>query len=107
MMCTVVHCKEEEYDIYIGRHDDEEIGFWGNPYSHREGTLAKFKTRSRKESIEMFERYMLSNVKMMSRLHELKGKRLGCFCKSKKNPKSCHGDVIAKHVNALSTHSIF
>jgi hypothetical protein len=29
----------------------------------------------------------------MQDLHELKDKRLGCFCK----PKACHGDVLKKY----------
>ncbi|WP_261928243.1 DUF4326 domain-containing protein, partial [Vibrio aestuarianus] len=31
-----------------------------------------------------------------SRVYDLAGKRLGCFCK----PQSCHGDVLADFLNS-------
>ena len=89
----VVHCKKEPFDVYIGRGS-----IWGNPYSHKEGTLAKFIVGSRKEAIEKFEEYLLSNESLMEKIGELKGKNLGCFCK----PKSCHGDVLLKYANGSS-----
>jgi hypothetical protein len=91
-MCKVVHFKKEEYDIYIGRPS-----IWGNPYSHKEGTLAEFKVSSRKEAVEKFEEYLLSNKELMDKLPELKNKTLGCWCK----PSQCHGDVLKKYVDIL------
>ncbi len=91
-MCRVVHFKKEKYDVYCGRPS-----FWGNPYSHKEETLAEFKVASRKEAIAKFEQHLLNNPEMMSRLHELKFKTLGCWCK----PKSCHCDVLKKYVDLL------
>ena len=91
-MCKVVHCKKERYDVYIGRPS-----IWGNPFSHKEETLAEFKVSSRKEAIEKFEKYLLNNEELMEKLHELKGKTLGCWCK----PKNCHGDVLKKYVDKL------
>ena len=80
---TVVHCKKEPYDVYIGRPSK-----WGNPYKiGRDGT--------RKEVLEKYREYILNNEYLMSCLHELKGKRLGCWCK----PKACHGDILAEMVN--------
>jgi len=93
-MCVVVNKKVEEYDVYIGRPS-----IWGNPYSHEEGTLAEFKVNSRKEAIEKFESYLLSNKELMAKLPELIGKRLGCWCK----PKSCHGDILKKHVDLINS----
>ena len=89
----VVHCKKEVFDVYIGRGSK-----WGNPYSHREGTLAQFVVGSRKEAIEKYEGYLLSNEGLMRDLDELRGKVLGCWCK----PKSCHGDVLLKYANGPS-----
>ena len=95
----VVHCKKEPFDVYIGRGiRGGEKSKWGNPYSHKDGTLAEFKVASRKESIEKFEEYLLSNEELMSSLPELKGKVLGCWCK----PKSCHGDILLKYANGSS-----
>ena len=103
MKTRVVHCQREKFDVYIGRGIVEVDGKkvenkWGNPYSHREGTLAKFKVNSRKEAIEMYEKYLLSNEKLMNDLHELRGKILGCWC----TPKPCHGQILAKYADAVS-----
>ena len=90
MTPRVVHCKREEFDVYIGRGSR-----WGNPYSHKVGTLAEHVVGSRAEAIQKFEEYLLSNEELMGSLHELRGKILGCFCK----PSSCHGDILLKHAN--------
>lgn len=97
----VVHCKRERYDVYIGRGRDPKTGArgpWGNPFSHQAGTLAQFRVGSREEAIERFEQYLLDTPELMARLHELKGKTLGCWCA----PKPCHGDVLARLADALS-----
>lgn len=89
----VVHIKKEPYDIYIGRGSNSK---WGNPYSHKSGTLAQYKVDSRAEAIKKYEEYLLSNEILMESLHELEGKVLGCWCK----PKSCHGDILLKYANS-------
>ena len=93
MIPKVVHCKREEFDVYIGRGSR-----WGNPYSHKVGTLAEHVVESRTEAIQKFEEYLLSNEELMASLPELKGKILGCFCK----PKSCHGDILLRYANGPS-----
>ena len=93
MTPRVVHCKRDEFDVYIGRGSR-----WGNPYSHKEGTLAEHVVGSRTEAIQKFEEYLLSNQDLMSSLEELKGKTLGCWCK----PKSCHGDILLRYANGPS-----
>lgn len=89
MKTKVVHCKKEPYDIYIGRPSK-----WGNPFSHKKGTSAKYKVKSRKEAIEAYEEWITAGEgnHLLNDLHELEGKVLGCWCK----PKSCHGDVLIK-----------
>ena len=89
----VVHCKKEPFDVYVGRGSK-----WGNPYSHKEGTLAEEVVESRSEAVKKYEEYLLTNKDLMSSLHELKGKVLGCWCK----PKSCHGDILLKYANGPS-----
>lgn len=69
--------------IYIGRGSP-----YGNPYSHKEGTKALFKVKTREEAIRMFE----ENVLPFLDLEPLRGHDLVCFCK----PKKCHGDSIMK-----------
>lgn len=93
MSPKVVHCKKEPFDVYVGRGSK-----WGNPYSHREGTKAEFVVSSRKEAIEKYEQYLLSNQELMDSIGELKGKVLGCWC----SPKSCHGEILAKYANGPS-----
>ena len=93
MTPKVVHCKREEFDVYIGRGSR-----WGNPYSHKEGTLAEHVVGSRTEAIQKFEEYLLSNEELMASLPDLKGKTLGCWCK----PKTCHGDILLRYANGPS-----
>lgn len=81
----VVHCKKEPFDIYIGRPS-----LWGNCFSFKEGTLAKFKVATREESIEKYRQWILTQGHLLVRIGELKGKVLGCWCK----PAACHGDVL-------------
>lgn len=91
-MCKVVHCKKEKFDIYIGRPSK-----WGNPYSHKDDTIAEFKVDTRQESIKKYEEYLLNNKELMNSLHELKYKTLGCWC----SPVPCHGDILKKYVDKL------
>lgn len=90
MSGKVVHCKKDKYDVYIGRPSK-----WGNPYSHKEGTLAQFKVATREEAVAKFADYILSNKELLKDIDELKGKVLGCWCA----PLSCHGDVLYKIAN--------
>jgi len=78
-MPCVVHCKKENYDVYIGRPSK-----WGNPFS-----IGKHGTRE--EVIELYRRYVLAKREMLLAIRaELKGKILGCWCA----PLACHGDVL-------------
>lgn len=87
----VVHCKKSRYDVYIGRPSP-----WGNPWSHKMGTLAEYRVDTRAQAIEAFEKWFRSQPQLMLRAkRELKGKILGCFC----SPLACHGEIIAKIAN--------
>ena len=80
-MCEVVNKYKDRFDIYIGRGS-----IWGNPFRISiDG--------NREEVINKYEIYLLNNKFLMSKVKELKGKKLGCFCK----PKACHGDVLKKY----------
>jgi hypothetical protein len=87
MKTRVVHLMREKYDIAIDRSSK-----WGNPFTHKDGTMAKFKVATREEAIEKYREYILNNEELMSSLDELKGKVLGCWCK----PKACHGDILVE-----------
>lgn len=88
-MCKVVHCKREQYDVYIGRPSK-----WGNPYTHiQDGkTLAKYIVPTREDAVEAYRKYIEEGEgqHLLKDLEELKGKVLGCWC----SPKACHGDVL-------------
>jgi len=84
MPTTVVHCKREPYDVYIGRPSK-----WGNPF-------AIGKDGNREEVIEKYRQYIMNRPDLLAALPELKGKRIGCWCK----PLACHGDVLAELADA-------
>jgi hypothetical protein len=82
-LTTVVHCKRDRYDVYIGRPSK-----WGNPYVvGQEGDRA--------EVIARYERWLKSQPQLLADLRELAGKTLGCWC----SPQACHGDVLATLAN--------
>ena len=74
----VVNLRREEHEVYIGRGSK-----WGNPFK-----IGKDGTRA--EVIEKYLYYILAQPHLLEALHELEGKRLGCYCK----PLACHGDVL-------------
>ena len=77
-MTTVVNKYKDHYDIYIGRGSK-----WGNPY--RIGDNG-----DRGDVIEQYRKWIQTQPDLLDSLEELRGKRLGCFCK----PKACHGDIL-------------
>lgn len=89
-MSRVVHCKKEPYDIYIGRPSK-----WGNPFSHKDGTLAEYRVATRDEAVERYAEWVLEQPELVAALGELRGKVLGCWCK----PARCHGDVLERLAN--------
>ena len=92
MKTTVVNIRRQEYDVYIGRAGIGHDGYFGNPFNVvRDG--------GREKAIAFYREYFLNRLKIdpefARRIRELKGKRLGCFCK----PEACHGDVIADYLH--------
>ena len=80
MQTKVVNKRNNSYDVYIGRGS-----IWGNPF--RIGPDG-----SREDVIRKYEEWVVKQKEIMSRIEELRGKRLGCFCK----PYACHGDVLVR-----------
>lgn len=79
-MTTVVHCRKEKFDVYIGRP-----GPWGNPF-------VIGPDGSRGEVCHKYAEWVMSQPDMVARVKsELRDKILGCFCK----PQRCHGDFLA------------
>ena len=105
MKTTVVHCKRENYDVYIGRASGER-GKWGNPYSHKQGTSAKYFKPTRKEAIDAYREYILNGEgkHLLNDLDELEGKVLGCWCKP---DKACHGDILVEIIESRKQTKLF
>lgn len=80
----VVHCKRAKHDVYIGRPSK-----WGNPFPVPKGYD---RVTDPERILERYEAYVRGNPKLMSELHELAGKVLGCWCA----PHACHGDVLVR-----------
>jgi len=91
MKNLVVHCKREQYDVYIGRPSK-----WGNPFTHIKdrNTLAKFVVATRQDAVNAYRKWITDGDgrHLLQDLHELKGKTLGCWC----SPLPCHGNVLVK-----------
>lgn len=77
MITTVVH-RRDPHDVYIGRPSK-----WGNPF-------VIGKDGDRQAVIEKYDKWIREQP-LLADIHELKGKRLGCWCA----PLPCHGDVLA------------
>lgn len=82
-MTTVVHCKREPYDVYVGRGSK-----WGNPFKIGvDGT--------REEVCKKYKHWFLTQVNLICQLDELRGKVLGCWC----YPKQCHAEFLAEYTD--------
>lgn len=86
---VVVNSRTDDYDIYIGRGSK-----WGNPFVMRDKS-----DNERERVCDAYEAWFMNQPDLVNSLHELKGKRLGCFCK----PKRCHGDFLAREANKIKT----
>jgi hypothetical protein len=78
--------------VYVGRANPRR-GLAGsafaNPYRvDVDGTRA--------DVIEKYRRWLLDQPALLDRLHELRGRRLACWC----SPAACHADVLAELVDA-------
>lgn len=90
-MTWVVHLKKAPFDVLIARPT-----IWGNPFSHKEGTLARYRVATRDEAIERYEAWLLAQPALVRLVkQELRNKVLGCWCK----PLRCHGDILARIAN--------
>lgn len=115
-MCktTLVNLRNSAYDVYIGRkqeHTANSNGHYGNPFSHKAGTLATLLLDTRQEAVKAYREWLKGEKYhdieparrqwILNNLHLLKDKTLGCFCK----PLACHGDVLVELVEKLQAHN--
>jgi isoleucyl-tRNA synthetase len=92
----VVHFRKEDYDVFIARPSK-----WGCPFTiiKDRSTRAEYVVGSRKELFEKYEDWLENGdgKHLLNDLHELKDKRLGCWCKDLGGKgKKCHGDILVK-----------
>ena len=97
-MTEIVNCRNEVFDVYIGRPSK-----WGNPFKigrdgNREEVIEKYGEWliGAREAPGGEERPALDEAKQ-----KLRGKRLGCYCR----PRACHGDVLKKFVDGGRSES--
>lgn len=96
----VVHCRKETFDVYIGRqmkkYPDLKATGWGNPYWEGVDTPA-----GRQSAIDRYREWVLTQPKLLTRLPELRGRTLGCWCAplgglpGNLYGRVCHGEVLA------------
>jgi len=87
----VVHVSEP-HDTYVGRPSS-----YGNPFSHKEGSLAVYVVETQAEAVDKFEVWIYVQPELIAKIKkELKGKTLACWCK-KGTP--CHARIIFKIAN--------
>ena len=58
----------------------------GNPFSYKEGTIAKYKVNSLEECLQKYKEWIVKQDDN-ERNPKIKGKTLGCWCKPKKDLK--------------------
>lgn len=99
----VVNLRSARYDVYIGRAGHGHDGYFGNPIrlSSRcqECGLVHHTAAEVLPCYEVYARRRLKrDTVFRSRVAELRGKVLGCFCR----PGPCHGDVLVRLTEELS-----
>jgi hypothetical protein len=80
----------QDCDVYIGRECYR--GGWSLPRSKWYNPFSVKSCGTNQKACKKYENYIKKKPELLNCLHELSGKRLGCWCK----PKDCHGDVLVK-----------
>lgn len=90
---TVVNVKSgDPYDLYIGRAN----ATYGLPQSKWHNPVRLEKEEDRPLAIAKYRLWLLAQPGLLADIHELRGKRLACWC----SPKACHGDILAELANS-------
>lgn len=84
---------EAGYDVDITR---ARGGIWGNPF-----VIGVHGARA--EVIKMHAEWLPKQPALMARLPELRGKVLGCACRT---DQRCHGDVLLRLISQLDSTNV-
>ena len=102
----VVNLYREEFDVYIGRSGKGQSGYFGNqiPLTNK---------KDRDLVLEKYSAYFYERIEndpeFKQRVLDLKGKRLGCFCRPDggfKGKVRCHGQIIAAFCDGVQPEDI-
>lgn len=90
----------QDCDVYIGREVKNDWWYlnrseWWNPFEEGPEIMCQ---HQKEKALQSYRAYILGDEEKCAKLWELRGKRLGCFCK----PGRCHGDVLRQMVNQMS-----
>lgn len=97
---TVVNVKTDEYDLYIGRAN----ATYGLPASKWANPFRLEREQDRPIVLARYRLWLLSQPSLMRALPELRGLRLGCWCKQPGREVLCHGDVLAALANSAAAN---
>ncbi len=89
----VVNVRTDRCDVFVGRPS-----IYGNPFSERRGTLARFRVANRVEALMQYEAWLMKHPGLLERVkRDLPSKLLGCYCW----PDACHAEILARIANRL------
>jgi hypothetical protein len=78
--------------VYVGP-SYKARGLTGSPFAN---PFAIGRDTTRAEAVENYRQWLLEQPALLDRLHELRGRRLACWC----SPAACHADVLIELVDA-------
>lgn len=90
-LTRVVHVKEAPFDVYIGRAMGQSFteSIWANHNKVGPDML-------RDDAVAGFYEDLQRSPELLAQVSSLKGKTLGCWCKSRDSRHlQCHGDILA------------
>lgn len=90
----VLWAKARGLATYVGRYNRRRglpESLWHNPFHLKN----KKSQKERHQVCERHKDYLMSKPALLSRIHELKGRLLCCYC----YPEKCHADALAAAAN--------
>jgi hypothetical protein len=79
-----------------------ESDFIHKSIHNQSGVILIVSRNTEEKAIQLYREKLLASPLLLSQLHELKDKTLGCWCK----PDKCHGDVLIELIDKMSLSSI-